>query len=84
MTIAGFFWGLAIAGIGILLILKHDFMVDNFGRIAWAEEHLGTEGGSRLFYKLLGLLIILLGFGIMFNIWQPLFFKAAAPAFKGL
>ncbi len=82
MTAGGFFLGLIIAAAGVFFVLKHEFMIENFGRVDWAENHLGTEGGSRLFYKLLGILIIIIGFGIMFNIWQPIFLRLASPAFK--
>jgi hypothetical protein len=33
-----------------------------FGSIAWAEEHLGSSGGSRLMYKLVGIVFIFIGF----------------------
>jgi hypothetical protein len=36
--------------------------MNNFGRISWAEAHLGTEGGSRLLYKIIGFIIIIAGF----------------------
>ncbi len=84
MSWGSFFFGLIIAVVGTLMVLKSEFLMNNFGRVDWAEKHLGTEGGTRIFYKLLGIIIILLGFGIMFNIWQPLFYKAASPAFKSL
>jgi len=46
--------------------------MNNFGRIAWAEEKLGMEGGTRLFYKLIGLAIIILSFLIMMGIVQSI------------
>ena len=49
---------------------KSDWIMNNFGRIAWAEEKLGMEGGTRLFYKLIGLAIIILSFLIMMGIVQ--------------
>lgn len=50
---------LAIAA-GVILILKTEWFVENFGASSWAEEHLGTEGGTRLMYKLIGLAMIIL------------------------
>ncbi len=44
--------------------------MQNFGTVAWAEEHLGTSGGTRLFYKLLGLIGIFIGFIVLTNMWQ--------------
>ncbi len=55
---------LLIAG-GIFLIVKTELLMSWFGRIAWAEEKLGTEGGTRLFYKLIGMGSIVLAFMIM-------------------
>ncbi len=75
--------GLFIVGIGFLCVWKADWIVNNFGRVPWAEEHLGTEGGSRIFWKLLGILIIILGFGITTGLWQPLFARLTSPMFRG-
>ncbi len=48
---------LAIA-FGAILVIKTEWFIQNFGTNAWAEQHLGTSGGSRLLYKLVGLVII--------------------------
>ncbi|RJQ34387.1 hypothetical protein C4566_02255 [Candidatus Parcubacteria bacterium] len=53
--------GIIIAFIGFVLVWKTEWFILNVGRIDWAEQHLGTEGGSRLAYKVLGTLIILAG-----------------------
>lgn len=70
--------GLAI---GALIVIKSEWFYQNFGSIPWAEAHLGTEGGSRLFYKLVGLAVILISLlyisglfqSIMLGIFGPLF-----------
>jgi hypothetical protein len=67
-----FFIGLGLLLVGFLLIAKSEWFFRNFGRIDWAESHLGTEGGTRLFYKFLGILIIILGFTVMFGMWGGL------------
>jgi len=46
--------------VGGVLIIKTEWFLENFGAISWAEEHLGTSGGSRLMYKLIGLAFIIL------------------------
>ena len=46
---------------GMLLIIKTEWFLQNFGSVAWAEEHMGPSGGSRLFYKLAGLVLIFVG-----------------------
>lgn len=57
--------GIIFIGVGFLITWKANVMMSIFGRIGWAETHLGTEGGSRLFYRLLGIVIILLSFAYM-------------------
>ncbi|MFA4942947.1 MAG: hypothetical protein WC564_04900 [Patescibacteria group bacterium] len=56
-----FFLGLIIIVVGTLIIIKTEWILENFGRVAWFEKNLGSEGGSRLGYKLLGLLAIFIG-----------------------
>jgi len=54
--------GVIAIGIGFLVVWKADWLMNNFGRIAWAEEKLGMEGGTRLFYKLIGIVIVIFAF----------------------
>ncbi len=54
--------GLLLSGLGTLLVIKSEWFLENFGSIAWAEEHLGFNGGSRLMYKLIGIAVIIIGF----------------------
>jgi len=58
--------GSIVALIGAAMVMKSEWILDNFGRSQWAEEHLG--GGSRLLYKLIGLAIIFIGFSIITNL----------------
>jgi len=44
--------------LGALMVIKTEWLVENFGTSSWAEEHLGTSGGTRLLYKLIGIAII--------------------------
>ena len=62
MTFGKFIVGLIIVAIGFIIIWKTEWLLQNMGRIGWAEQHLGTEGGSRTMYKLIGILIIFVGF----------------------
>ncbi|MFH0829419.1 MAG: hypothetical protein V1907_04590 [Candidatus Kerfeldbacteria bacterium] len=57
-----FVYGFLTIGIGVLLVLKTEWLVENFGRFEWAEEHLGAEGGTRIFWKLFGVTIIFFAF----------------------
>jgi len=65
-------YGLIIVVIGVLLVLKTEGFYRLIGRVDWAEKYLGTEGGTRLFLKLLGILVILLGFTVMTGLWNEL------------
>jgi len=51
------------------MVWKTQWFLDILGFVSWAEEHLGS-GGSRMFYKLLGTLIIAIGFIIVTNLWD--------------
>ncbi len=53
-----YFLGLLGLAIGIFLVVKTEWFIQNFGNSAWAEEHFGTSGGTRTLYKLIGLAII--------------------------
>ncbi len=52
------FIALIVIAIGSLLVIKTQWIYDFTGPIDWAEEHLGTEGGTRLFIKLIGIVMI--------------------------
>ena len=53
--------GLLLLAAGTFLVVKSEWFMNNFGRIAWFDLKLGAEGGSRLGYKLVGVAIIILG-----------------------
>lgn len=53
--------GLIIMAPGLFLVIKTEWFVNNFGRLAWFEEKLGSEGGTRLGYKLFGILFLFIG-----------------------
>jgi len=61
-----FILGLLISGIGFLFVLKTQWFLYNFGRIPFGEKYFGG-GGSRLVYKLIGILIMLFGFMYALN-----------------
>ena len=53
---------LGILGIvlGMILVLKSEWVFTFFGRIDFADKYLGTEGGTRLMYKLVGILFVMI------------------------
>jgi hypothetical protein len=53
--------GLIIIAVGALLVIKTEWFLQNFGRLSWFEDKLGSDGGSRLGYKLLGIAAIFIG-----------------------
>ncbi len=53
--------GILLTAAGTLLVIKTEWFLNNFGRIAWFDLKLGVEGGSRLGYKLVGIILIVLG-----------------------
>lgn len=57
--------GIIIIAAGVMMVIKTEWLINNFGRISWFEEKLGVEGGSRLGYKLVGLVFIFGGILIM-------------------
>lgn len=65
-----YFIGLLVAGVGVVFILYTEWFVQNFGTIAWAEQNMGTNGGSRLMYKLIGLAFIFIGFVVFTDMWN--------------
>jgi len=54
-------YGLILIVLGTLVVFQSEWLLYNFGRIAWFEKQFGSEGGSRLGYKLLGLIVIFFG-----------------------
>ena len=72
--------GILLVALGAVLVIKAEWFYQNFGEIGWAQAHLGSEGGSRLAYKLIGLALIIIGFlvmtgmigGIVLAIFRPI------------
>ncbi|MFA6171422.1 MAG: hypothetical protein WCW77_01335 [Patescibacteria group bacterium] len=60
--------GLVIIAAGAITTIKSEAMLATFGRINFFERYLGTEGGSRLGYKLLGIVIFFIGTLVLTNL----------------
>ncbi len=60
-TIGQFIVGIIVAAIGFVLVWQADWFMRIFGAIPFAEKYLSSEGGTRLFYKLIGILIMIGG-----------------------
>ena len=61
--------GFLIVIVGYLMTAKTQWFLDILGRIDWAERNF-VSGGSRLFYKLLGIAIIMIGFLVITNLFN--------------
>lgn len=74
--------GILIICVGLTLVMKTEGWLSFFGRIGFFENWFGVYGGSRLGYKLLGVLVIFIGTlvltgmisGFMMWILSPLLF----------
>jgi hypothetical protein len=62
--------GIILVAVGFLLIWKNEVVVGFTGYSSWAENKLGTMGGTRLMYKLIGLVFIFGGMLAITNLHQ--------------
>jgi len=69
--------------VGSIMIMRSEWFLSFFGRIDWAEIHLGSEGGTRVFYKLLGMVTILISLMIMTGMIEGLLMAIFGPLFGG-
>lgn len=65
-----YFLGSVAILLGIGLILKTEWIIENFGTSAWAEEKFGGSGGGRMLYKLIGLALIFIGFMLITDLFN--------------
>ena len=54
-----YFYAFLVIIFGFLLVRYSNWLVNNFGHIDSAEHYLGTYGGTRLMWKLIGVLFII-------------------------
>lgn len=64
-----FILGMGMVGAGVFFVIRTTTIESFFGSVAWAEAKIGP-GGTRLFYKLLGIVVILIGCIVAFNLWD--------------
>ncbi len=74
--------GLIVIAIGFLLIWKTDWIVNNFGKIDWAEMRLSAEGGTRILWKLIGIVVIILAMMYMFGFIEGVIGAIFSPLFR--
>ncbi len=61
--------GLAITALGLSMAWKTEWYLRILGRNAWAERNLGG-GGTRVYYKLIGIAIMVIGFIVVTDLWD--------------
>lgn len=64
--------GILIVVAGFMVVWKSEWLLKNFGRVSWAEEHLALEGGTRLFYKFIGICFMFLGLFVAIGLWTDI------------
>jgi len=74
-----YFIGILGTVAGFMLVWKTTSILSFTGRIEFAEKYLGTEGGSRLFIKLVGVLIICVAWLYMFNLGGWIIYRLFLP-----
>ena len=74
--------GILITAGGAIFIAKTEWFLENFGRIGWFEEKLGSEGGSRLGYKIIGILLLFIGIIMMTGSGDAFFSWVLSPLTK--
>lgn len=73
--------GLAMVGVGAVVTIYANKIYEAMGPVAWAEEHLGSEGGTRLLYKLIGIGLAVLGLMLATNLLTGLIISILGAVF---
>lgn len=75
-------WGIILLAVGIVFVIKTDWILRINGRVMWAEMHLGTAGGTRLFYKIIGFIVIFIAFLLISGLADDFFNWIFGPIFN--
>lgn len=62
--------GIILFAAGFFIMAKTEWVLSNFGRMGFFEQHFGTEGGSRLGYKLIALIITFIGIVLVTGLYD--------------
>ncbi|MEA3398668.1 MAG: hypothetical protein U9R06_02905 [Patescibacteria group bacterium] len=76
------FLGLLTAAVGFMIVAKTEWLLRNFGRIDFFDRHLGSSGGSRLGYKIIGLIAIFIGILTATNLINAFVLWVLSPLLK--
>jgi len=67
---------------GFMVTWQSEWILQNFGANAWADRTFGSDGGSRLLYKLIGIVVILVGVLYLTGLWQGIALSIAKSVFN--
>jgi len=65
--------------VGALITIYSEKIFNAFGRIPFFEKYLGTEGGSRLGYKIIGILIFFIFLLVLTGSYKEFVFWILGP-----
>ncbi|MFA6511833.1 MAG: hypothetical protein WCV86_01745 [Patescibacteria group bacterium] len=72
---------LVVIVIGAFMVIKTDTILAAFGRVDFAERKFVEYGGSRFFYNMLGIAIIIGAFLALFGFWEGILNATIGPLF---
>ena len=62
--------GLIVMAVGYVIAWKSEVIFNNVGTMEFFEKYMATMGGSRLGYKLIGILICFIGILVATNLFS--------------
>ncbi len=77
-----FILGTILVLVGTLAVTKTETWLVWFGRIGFFDKYLGTSGGSRLGYKIIGAILIFFGALMITGMIDNFLLWALGPIFK--
>jgi hypothetical protein len=77
------FWGTILVIVGTLMVIFARKIFNAFGRIPWAEEHIGPTGTLSLI-RIVGIVLILVGFFLWTGLFGAIFGPILRTLFGGL
>ncbi len=79
MNIKAIIFGIFLMLVGYKILVSSQWLINNFGRIGFFDRHLGLSGGTRLGYKLIGVLIMSIGFFFATGLMNDILETVTAP-----
>ena len=76
-------WGLIITAAGAGIVIYTESVFSAFGSIDWAEQWIPFYGGSRMGYKLVGILLVVIGLLMITGLLGPIIMWLFGGLFKG-